>query len=593
MNFLPWEDSVSVDILYADCQCDLTFTDGDQVTFSSDKVLTGPYIRSEKRVLIVGDAGYGKTMFAKRFVQQWIEETSKEYYTFFLPLKGITENMKVSDILKNKICKETEVKSEDIEDLIKTYKCVFLLDGLHEMYFARKSNITSIQDESVSQSDDITSGSSGDLKVSIKELLTGTLNDIYKNVQVWVTSLDMADVDSLFPKRDIKVKLNGFSESKLREYIKGTCSFYAGQESLADTCESPVEMEQAEEPAKGNSYTNTIVNTSRSEKRKSETENGFHPKEGTLPIARKFDASSESSPLMHDYGNYSEMSNIGTENNNAFEIVWVLMDKNDIFDIFRKTPRFLILTIHVLSEKFARMLPPLSKVSINNTATIIDSVITCLKDKYTKDSETTYPLEEFNKLKEKLGGMAIQSTQLTDKSDFERVSLQDNNTDQVKTGLAIGVLKDSQNTYGMGNANNTSTGELKFSHYIFQDYFAAYYFLKNPGYLQKRIESLEQDKQDHLLGYLKFSSLFPKQSFIHLCNALLKHKMYTHLFVCLHERGDDNEIERIGRLLKTKVIVISCLAGKNQREAIKVVLEACCVLGVSTAYMTCKFMFVM
>ncbi|KAJ8035390.1 hypothetical protein HOLleu_22610 [Holothuria leucospilota] len=575
-KFLPWEKSVPVDILYAGCQCELTFPNGDTGKFSSKQVLAGAYLNKEKRVLIVGDAGYGKTMFAKQFVQKWIEEKNKENYIFFLSLKDVKENMKVSDILKNRIFKGTEVQSEDIEDLFQKYKCVFLLDGLHEMHFEHKTRNISIQDESISQGEDITCGSIGDIKVTIKELLTGSLNDKYKNVQVWVTSLDMTDVDSLFPKRNLKVKLNGLSESELREYIKRTCCFYASLRGLA----------LVEESAKGNSFIKTKANTSQPEKRKSA--NGMYLHEEMLHIGKEIDIVNETLPFMHDYCNYSEMDNVAVGEDNI-DTVWGLLDKNDIFDIFRETPHILILTIHVLSGKFARKVSPLSEPCINNMATLIESVITCLKDKYTEDSERTYPLEEFNKLKEKLAEIAIRITFGDNNSNVERVSVQGTNTDQVKNGLAMGVLiaPHSHSTYGTGNANTTSLSGLKFSHYIFQDYFTAYYFLQNPGHLEKKIKSFQHGLS---LGYLKFSSLFPKQTFENICNALLRHNMYIHLICCLYERGDEKETERIGRLLQNKAIVIPRLASNHQREAVKVFLQACCDLGVSIAYIACKLM---
>lgn len=84
MEPLPWRRPIDVFDLYVGYDCDVTDKNGGTSSTSTDGLLSSNEIISEQRVLITSSSGYGKTLFTKQFVQQWIQNIKSDLILLFI-----------------------------------------------------------------------------------------------------------------------------------------------------------------------------------------------------------------------------------------------------------------------------------------------------------------------------------------------------------------------------------------------------------------------------------------------------------------------------------------------------------------------------
>lgn len=531
---LPWGNSISVSALYTGCRCKIIDTDGNTSFTSSDKLYTLEHIKNKNIVLIQGDKGSGKTMFLKYFVQRWTEDKEKKFLLFFISLKGITGDHSLVDTIKSTLFQENDdVTVVNIENCLKKFKCVLLLDGLNEMCFT------------VGEGSDDQEAFRTERGLTIGTLLEGETGKLRMNIQIWITTRkEGSNVNALQQSGAVRIEIMPFCKTEAKEYTMKVCLHYnkidnTGRNRLLSS---------------NNAANDTVYNKGE----KAEKKIGIQSEKGEK---ESLDVNGEEDPCQttNDY-----------PHNSHYFYVCNFLKKYCIFKDFGETPDILILIIHILVAKSTSTFTFLNKIKIKNLADIIDTVIMCLEALYAENSNKSYVLGEWNALRKELEKAAFQLTFNKDTVSGSDLQL---SSKMRKEAISIGILLQPKSaeskTYNCGE-------NIAFRHRRFQEYFALESMVMNGDNFKALILELKRVGRDDIIPILKFVSCLEKSSFEELCEFLVASKFYNSFINCLHERNDQEGTKRIlKRLCERGKISIEHLKRKDHRDAVMHFAESC------------------
>lgn len=536
------EEPVPIGFLYTGCQCEITHNDGDKTSTPSDKLLAAEFYTTGKRALILGNPGHGKTSFFKSLVHQWIGQKEENFILLFIPLKGLTNEMKLSAIVKNSFLKtENDITVEDIEDIVANCKCVVLLDGLNEMSFESNEG-TSIDEDSQLLGTKTPTDKRSEKQFTIADCLSGEINTYCSDVCVWVTS--QKDHENMFPYYNTLIRLYSFSKSQVKEYIKKCCS----------VCNSVKETNDCDSPNEKNI----------------EIDDDENDDDTLVKITLKA-ANTTTSKSKHDEKETIELESQNESNKEINRHVYEILEKRDIIDDFIKAPHLLLLMIQILTVKFT------SKTNRQdqqgdlhdiNTATLTGCLVTCMEKMYINGSEKGLCSSESTVLKNKLEELAIQ-TAFNDSFSIE--SFQSDAHEYISIALAIGYLQIQEPC----TTTTSSTTKIGFCHPYIHDYFTICNIIQNPLNLERVIEMLKRNKMSRRLTFCKLCSFLEKPVLEQLCDLLIKSKMLNHVIYCLFENFDNEDAERIVARVSDHQINLPHQEGNYHQEAVKAFCKRC------------------
>ncbi|KAJ8035085.1 hypothetical protein HOLleu_22184 [Holothuria leucospilota] len=534
---LPWGEDISISALHTSCKCTITNKDEHVLSVSTEELLSLRHIGDEKRVIFIGDLGYGKTTFTKQMVHQWIQDRSNEYLLIYILLKDVKKEMKVSDIVMAELPSDRGISVADIEETLKENKCLIILDGLDEMSLSFDVDMGSAApDNEIGIGDGL----------AISEVLQGFKRQTYTGMRVWVTSREVDNTKSPFPKPYLKVQMNGFSKDQIKTYIKKCCRYYLsrGERSFDITNDPSFDhfklISKLSEKA-----ANTNITSS----------NGMNEE-----ILVK-----ESSMLL------DEQRNVG-EDNEIAEIVEEFFEINDLFNDFAEAPLLLILMVHIMSAKFTGAISHYNTLVITRVSTLVGMVITSLESRFFQKLDTKSASDKIVSIEDKLGKVAFDGdVELSVKgTNFWIENIQNDN---LEIALGIGLLKQSKRGASeskalLSLASSSFTG-IEFYHRCIQEYCAARYIVDNHETFPKLKAMINKYKTDENFGLLKFVCGFEKAPIKAICNALLKQEMFNNLIDCLYEAGVHNVDDKVYQTVGSHSIRVANLDKKYHRDAVR------------------------
>lgn len=572
LKLLPWLEPIPLDSVFTDCYCEITYNDDHQINISAVQLLTDTEIKNQERILILGDRGCGKTAFAKRMVQQWVRGKEEKFtIIIFISLKGVKIDMKLVDIVMDKISKEKRIKYQDVENALKEQECLILLDGLQDISFERFGQDYFPQSDSLNDSP--TSAGDSAEALTIQRLLQDKEYKHYKSISVWVTALDTDELEYVNPHWSCTIKLNGFSEDQLKVYIRKvcTCFSYSNDNETYQTVKSSVNNQEV------------MVRTS--DRRVTGDKKLIMEKEKGREVVAATELRFEVLPLLgKEAQSQTEITSTQAEKENnkitgekCCDLVYEFLRNNNIFSRFGKNPYLVFLMINIKSAKLTSQIPQLRNVTINSIATLIHCVTICMETKVGFESQEQ--LDKFNAL---IGKVAFHNVFEGKPFKFESTSFTKDVSESIQTALGIGLVKKVKlrdSVAGMRKYDITFPPDCgaTFCHNSIRDYFAAYNISKNPNSLKTLTEKLRtHDPAGELQhGVLRFSWLFQRSLFEELCKALQDFKLYNCIIDCLHDRVNHEEVISVVRQVSRDHIVISHTNEHHHNEAVKTFFQAC------------------
>ncbi|XP_071841861.1 uncharacterized protein [Apostichopus japonicus] len=237
---LPWSEPIPIHALYTTCQCTVTNENGDVSHHDSDILSTPEFNYDNNRVIIIADLGYGKTTYTQHLVSDWASKMklpkigrknqTSEPILIYIHLKEVDPSMILSEIVQKMMPVGNDLMVEDIVEIFLNFEFQVLLDGLDELSMSTISTSTSPENPTNDKEERVNllqEEGENDANLTVENLLHDKINTVkFKKIKVWVTSREVDDMKASFALPYSKVKLNGFSNSQVNEYIHKTCKYY-------------------------------------------------------------------------------------------------------------------------------------------------------------------------------------------------------------------------------------------------------------------------------------------------------------------------------------------------------------------------------
>ncbi|XP_071841857.1 uncharacterized protein [Apostichopus japonicus] len=237
---LPWGEPIPIHALYTTCQCTITSVNGDVSHHASDFLSTPEFHFDNNRVFIIADLGYGKTTYTQNLVSDWVSKMKtpkkdrkdkiSEPILIYVHLKEVDPSMILSELVEKMMPFGIDLMVDDIVEIFLNFEFQVLLDGLDELSMSTISTDTSAENHTNDKEERgnlLQDEGENDANLTVENLLDNKINKKkFKRIKVWVTSREVDDMQASFAVPYSKVKLNGFSNSQVNEYIHKTCKYY-------------------------------------------------------------------------------------------------------------------------------------------------------------------------------------------------------------------------------------------------------------------------------------------------------------------------------------------------------------------------------
>lgn len=535
---LPWDNvSISVADLYTECQCKVWNT-----TISSTELLKHRKIRQEKRVVLIGEHGCGRTTLTKYIVQKWIQDNYSTCLLIYVPLRVVKREMRLSQVVMRDLPENPSLRAEDIEKVLTCGKirCLVILDGLEDL--AKSCDESIVDVEEVNEADENSE------VLTIVKLLEGNVND-QSDLFVWLTSRTADYMSSdLSRVHASRVDVVGLSEEQNLKYIKKCCDYYCkglqsgGQIDLDGT---PLLKENKGGDVSMSSFGSGI--------------------------------DSHNLTARSDESNNAGKLNLPSKINSK---LLKFISRNDISKDFATTPLLFNIIVHVKAGKYTSAYSYLSNKQIKNMHSLMRILIDCMEKRYkVKNASST---QNFNDLERKLGECAYRKHGKLEAVE-RNVWINTIGENDLKTSLDIGLLKlsksaTSDTTEKADWANPSST--MEFYHPHIQAYLVAQYVVKNDCFallLQNLLLYLD-DTNCRVIIFV--SGLIDESQLQDLCVALQRQKNYNILIDCLHETGNYTALQHIMKTSDNATVNINHLESMYHRDAVQNFCKQCKESGV-------------
>ncbi|KAJ8035419.1 hypothetical protein HOLleu_22643 [Holothuria leucospilota] len=521
---LPWDNMcIPVADLYTECQCTLR---GKGI--SSTDLIRDRGIILGKRVIVIGEHGSGRTTLTKYIVQQWIQDSHSTCLLIYVPLREVTKEMTLSDVVKRDLPPDTTMDTKDIEMVLTCGKirCLVILDGHEDLSKTYKESKTDGA-EGDDEGDESTSlKSQTNNKVTIWDLLHGNLNDKYTNLHVWLTTREYRISKTSSPGEMVEMK--GLSKKQLYQYIK-KCVIYYSRES-SEEINLPESNDDDNVPI---SYWDNKIDS-----------------------IIKVERSSQK------------------ETNRIYLNIVKFILQNDCVSDFEETPLLLNITVHLMAGKYSSAITYLRDKVITNRNELMRNIIDCMEERYCQ--KKGFHEKDFTDLEQKVGEFAFRhSNELKHKVE-RNFWKQGIGEDDLKTCRDIALLKLSHETSADVERLASTSSNIEFYHPHIKDYLVARYVFDKTDCSRTLLEKFAQytyEDRNTVLIYL--STLLQDSKFQQLCEVLQTYQKYDALIDCLLENGNYNTLQAIMENSGENHISINHLESTYHRKAVWTFCKKC------------------
>ncbi|KAJ8035472.1 hypothetical protein HOLleu_22715 [Holothuria leucospilota] len=490
-------------------------TQGHATRTSTEKLLSGDYIKNEKRVIFIADLGYGKTTFTQHVVHRWLQNDD-DVVLIFLRLKDVSDHMSLDNIVMQMLPEDCDLTKLDFERILAKSKCLVLLDGLDELSMSTKDEIVTGDKFTAKEKYQFFGTDDEGESLTIGKLISTSSNINYPHLRVWVTSRDVDDMKSPFTPPYVKVKFLGFSDHQLRKYIHKTCRYY-----------SQLSGHTSSDFLKGE----TMVEVH------DETKVSFR---GTK-IKDKEESSGE------------RYTDVISRYQSIDKKVENYLSSNDIISDFQTTPLLLMMIIHIVTANITNTISSLRDINITKLSTLIRAIITCLESRYTQKRNDPSLQAKMPELEAMLGQTAIDNGE-----KLKSFQLEDWKTligsENVETALSIGLLRYSKQV-GDSDKNlqqlaYTSYTGVTFYHPLIQEYLVGQHFPADKNGLKVLKELIEKNLDNETSRTLQFMCGADHSHTDYIFEHLLETRKWNNFIDCIHETANEDKMKRA--LLKLK-----------------------------------------
>lgn len=190
---------------YTACNCVITRGQDDERIATSDEIFQEHFFKNSKRVLMIGEAGFGKTYLLQRVQQQWAEgNILKDVIIMYIRLGGLSKSSCIVEEVVNSM--NGKIQSvEAIFNAMREMDTLVLLDGLSHLKLENDSALKTSTYKTI----------------TVEHLLNNELNS-FPRLKVWATVRLNKIREFLFLARDTSVNLNGFTDLQRETYWEKT-----------------------------------------------------------------------------------------------------------------------------------------------------------------------------------------------------------------------------------------------------------------------------------------------------------------------------------------------------------------------------------
>ncbi|XP_071841865.1 uncharacterized protein [Apostichopus japonicus] len=593
---LPWGEPIPIQAFYTTCRCIVTNAKGD-VSHRDSDFLSTPEFNNEStnRVIVTADLGYGKTTFTQHLVSDWVSKMTNpkvgkknqtsEPILIYIHLKEVVPSMILSELVKKMMPVGIDLTVDDIIEIFQNFEFQVLLDGLDELSMSTISANTSAENPTNDKEELVNlfqEGAENYANLTVANLLENTINTKFKNIKVWVTSREFDDMKTSFALPYSKVKLNGFSNNQVNEYIQKTCKYYFNSQAipqlsliLDSNMSNP--KSQAKSDAKKHE---TIEEKTTNNDSLLVTEGGCNNEVTTKLIKQGKSEQKDNTVPRNVACDTLEMLS---------KRVYECMELNEIVQNFSETPLLLIMIIHIIT---CRMLEPTGKykeMNVNKLTTIIRLVITCLESRYVQKVDKMSIQKDIKSLEDSLGKIAFENKMSLSLGEREYWNNELGEKD-TQLAVAVGLLKYSKKVGGGGSQLEelafSSYAGIMFYHEFFQEFLAAQYVPKRVKEWAWIDELIKNSTDDATVRLLQFMFGMNHARLDKAVQSLKEQQMWDNLIDCIYEISNLEKKQEIITKISKGTIHIQHLDRKHHRVALTDFCDVCNSCDVNVKRMT-------
>lgn len=552
---LPWVKSIGIEDIYTACTCNITDSNRDKSSTSSDRLLTCKAIKDERLVLITGGPKYWEELFLEHLVHQWIHANKNDFILLLIDRKDICFNQRVIDILEQ----VTSISSELLAKIIKNKKCVFLLYGLTDVKF----------DGSITYDDNCKLGRS----TKSDSFLNLTFSDLFKQleegkltqVHVWVSTGNEGNIEKVLSEQFARVNVSDVNVEQLGAFIARVHKQRA------------ISLKQA--PFGKNRTDNSVHNTdivvqdtsNEYERDKEDNCTGEHLIEENrhkFASGQTYVSNQESVKLLTSGKHIKDKDSYDREQ--MIHYIADFFKQNPFFGEFKETPLLLSIMAHAVIKKYCSQPTNFDEVKTLTIEGIVCAVIDCLMEDSKLEQESKDSSIDMN-----LGKLAMHliDTQ-RDVVDIQS-NIDYNFGKDVKIALNTGILqyanKHSETHRPMGSSE-TAPCCVEFFHRYLKYYFAAYYNIQRGKFYTEALGRYDESKD---FPVLRFTIHLKEGHIEQVLDCFREIKSDDDVIDCLYKWDNQNGRKKVIKELQGKDLKVTSLEKVKHREAFKSFCEKC------------------
>ncbi|XP_071841755.1 uncharacterized protein [Apostichopus japonicus] len=330
--------------------------------------------------------------------------------------------------------------------------------------------------------------SAGD--ISLKRLLNESMLNQYPHLRLWVTSRKIDQSKYIIGKPYVEVEILGFNADEIKKYVGKTLEYY----KRLKPCEKRI------------IYKDGLNNSS------------------GVP---KYNETSEK--------NYSK----------KIEKTISTVDQNDLVQIFRGTPMFIVMFIHIIMSKLLQINGAINELNMNKMSSLVSSIITCLDRRFLEKQGNETMLSKLLPLRMKLAKASLNYDLEIGESiinfDLKKARLKAN---ELEMAQSIGYIKPIKALHSVGVSKSDYN---VFSHDYIQEFCIADYIVSEDlDALQKILETLKTNKTEEnkrtsrILQFICGISTTRKRE--EVLKFLLTNECWNTLTDCMYESENVEDI---------------------------------------------------
>ncbi|XP_071841752.1 uncharacterized protein [Apostichopus japonicus] len=362
-------------------------------------------------------------------------------------------------------------------------------EQLCDIILKRKCHLLLDGLDEISQQENTSPGvSPGD--ISLKRLLTESMLNQYPHLRLWVTSRKIDQSNCIYGKPYVEVEILGFNAGEIKTYARKTLDYY---------------------------------------KRLKPCEKRMIHKDG-----------------LNDSSEVSKYKETNEENDSKIiEKTISTLDQNDLLQIFKDTPLYIVIIIHIIMSKLLQINGTINELNINKMSSLVSSVITCLDRRFLEKRGNEKLSRELRPLRMKLAKASLNYDLDIGESitnfDLNEAGFQ---AHEIEMAQSIGYTKPIKALYSVGVSKSDYN---VFSHDYIQELCIAEYIVSDDlDVLQKILRAVKANKIEENIRSFRilrfFCGICTTTKRVEALRFLLQNGCWNTLADCMFESKNVEDI---------------------------------------------------